>query len=468
MIIKKLGFKVMDLKDNSIKEFFLSEHKDDCKNLRRIAGKSIGELQKESKILVFPPLDRTDDGIGNSAVFKMVESGEKFFLETGNVMGFIGCGSTKVNIFSRFTDSQVDGGQGDFFLHYMLEKVCHVNLSALESSRERERIFDFLPFLFPSYLFAALSQGLYKEYQTRFYNDSNVRGVVDVNAHIRRNIPANGRIAYRTREYCFDNPVMQLVRHTIEYLRASSIFKNVLSCSEEMKEAVGRIEGATPSYNRMERSKILSKTVKPIKSPYFFKYCSLQKICRMILLREKIKYDLSANKMYGILFDGAWLWEEYLATLLKKKGYVHPENKEKNGGFSPFEKFSDEFCEKKVPGVFYPDFYKPKEGVNRSEHKADIILDAKYKIFDMKNPPADDLHQMIAYIHVMDAGSGFFVYPSKENETGGGKVWCLKPFAEKRARLGTKAFFIPQNAESYGEFRQRMEVEEERLCRAEV
>lgn len=33
--------------------------------------------------------------------------------------------------------------------------------------------------------------------------------------------------------YSFDNPVRQLVCHTIEYLRASSIFKNVLSCSED-------------------------------------------------------------------------------------------------------------------------------------------------------------------------------------------------------------------------------------------
>ena len=72
------------------------------------------------------------------------------------------------------------------------------------------------------------------------------------------------------------------------------------------------------------------------------------------MLREKIKYDLSANKMYGILFDGAWLWEEYLATVLKKKGFEHPRNKGKNagGGFSPFENLLMSLAKRKCPEFF--------------------------------------------------------------------------------------------------------------------
>ncbi|MGN0739156.1 MAG: McrC family protein [Treponema sp.] len=439
------------LNDNSNEEKSLSAL--ECKNLGEIAGKTIGEL----KILVFPPMaEKTDDKIADSVIFYMSESGGKVVLETGNIMGFVGCGGTEVNICSRFTEN----GKGDFFLHYMLEKVCHINIAKLESSRVRDRIFDFLPFLFPEYLIDALGQGLYKEYQTHEYNDSNVRGVIDINRHIRLNVPANGKIPYRAREYSYDNPVMQLVRHTIEYMRANGLFKYILSSSEKMKEAVAVIDSATPSYNRMERNKILSKTAKAIKSPYFFKYRSLQKICRMILLREKIKYDSSADKIYGILFDGAWLWEEYLATVLKGVGYVHPENKLQKGGFSPFENAG--------VGRFFPDFYKPKDGAGAVKHLADEILDAKYKRFDAYKPPADDLAQMIAYIHVMDARSGFFVYPSQnEGGTDGQKkndpVWTLKPFANQKAKIGTKAVFIPQNAENYQDFKAQMKSEEERL-----
>ncbi len=101
-------------------------------------------------------------------------------------------------------------------------------------------------------------------------------------------------------------------------------------------------------------------------------------------------------------------------------------------------------------------------------HLADEILDAKYKRFDDHNPPADDLQQMIAYVHVMDAQSGFFVYPSQnEGGTDGQdepKKWTLKPFAGKNAKIGTKPFCIPQDAENYLEFKSRMEDEEERFA----
>lgn len=441
--------------DNNSKKLSLSQYNHDYRNLRKIANKTIGELQSESGILIFPPrVEDTDDQIKESIIFNLTENDESFSLKTGNIMGFIGRNETELNICSRFTHS-VNGEvseKNDYFLHYMLEKVCHVNLSNLKSSNVLDNIFDFLPYLFPQYLIAALKQGLYKEYQTREYNDSNVRGVIDINRHIRFNIPANGKIAYRTREYSFDNPVTELVRHTIEYMRSSDNFKLILTRNEETKAAVSKIDNATPSYNLMNRNAVLSKTTKTIKSPYFHKYRDLQKICRMILLREKIKYDSSANKIYGILFDGAWLWEEYLATLLKPLDFVHPENKKKNGVIHPFIGTNI--------GHFYPDFYKPRKD---DEKEAEIIFDAKYKNFDTSNPLADDLAQMISYIHVMNAGIGKFIYPSK-NSTDRSATWTLRPFANISAEIGTLLVYIPQNEiKDYKQFCEKINDSEKNL-----
>ena len=432
----------------------LPKYSHDCENLRKIANKTLGDLQSESGILIFPPkIEDTDDQIKDSVIFTLKESENSFSLDTGNLMGFIGRNDTELNICSRFTH-KIDGKvseKNDFFLHYMLEKVCHINLTNLKSTRSPDKIFDLLPFLFPQYLINALRQGIYKEYQKHEYNNSNVRGIIDINRHIRFNIPANGKIAYNTREYSFDNPITELVRHTIEYMRSSNAFKYILTSSEEVKAAVETIINATPLYNRMERNKILSKTTRSIKSPYFYKYRDLQKICRMILLHEKIKYDSSSNKIYGLLFDGAWLWEEYLATILKKKGYEHPENKKKNGVIHPFTD--------KRTGRFYPDFYKPKAGHSIKEELADVILDAKYKNFDEYNPPADDIAQMISYIHVMDARLGEFVYPSMDNNKSGAN-WIIRSFANTTAELKTKPFLIPQNADDYLGFKSKMQDEE--------
>ena len=441
--------------DNTLNQkLSLPKYIHDCENLRKIANKTLGDLQSESGIIIFhPKMEDTDDQIKASVIFTLKESENSFSLDTGNLMGFIGRNDTELNICSRFTH-KIDGKiseKNDFFLHYMLEKVCHINLTNLKSTRSPNKIFDLLPFLFPQYLISALRQGIYKEYQKHEYNNSNARGIIDINRHIRFNIPANGKIAYNTREYSFDNPITELVRHTIEYMRSSNIFKYILTSSEEVKTAVETIINATPLYNRMERNKILSKTSRSIKSPYFYKYRDLQKICRMILLHEKIKYDSSSNKIYGLLFDGAWLWEEYLATILKKKGYEHSENKKKNGVIHPFTD--------NRTGRFYPDFYKPKEGHSLNEELADIILDAKYKNFDEHNPPADDIAQMISYIHVMDARLGEFVYPSKDDNKSGAN-WTIRPFANITAELKTNPFLIPQNADDYLGFKSKMQDEE--------
>ncbi|MCQ2578018.1 MAG: McrC family protein [Treponema sp.] len=428
-------------------------------NLQIIKDKTISELQKDLGILVYPPkLDDTNDKIKNQVIFNLKKEEDSFVLETGNIMGFIGCNDTELNICSRFThkvkkeqtDKYETSEENDFFLHYMLAKVCHFNLTTLESSRTPDKIFDFLPFLFPQYLIAALNQGLYKEYQTHEYNDSNVRGVVDINRHIRLNIPPNGKVAYHTREYSFDNPITELVRHTIEYMRANEVFKHILSRNEETKAAVSKIDYATPKYNRMERNRILSKTAKAIRSPYYYKYRDLQKICRMILLREKIRYDSSSNKIYGILFDGAWLWEEYLATMLMKKGYEHPRNKNQSGGYRPLRGKNDH----SAAGLFIPDFYRPSKTLDGSLC-ASCILDAKYKVFDFNNPPADDLAQMIAYMHTLKCEKGYFVFPSKKGD--GNRDWNIIGLG---GELGVRGLYIPQDAQSHEEFITEIEKSE--------
>lgn len=438
--------------DNTLNQT-LSLHKfnHDCENLRKIANKTIDDLQSESSILIYPPrVSETNDKINDSVIFNLKEDKDSFSLDTGNIMGFIGRKDTELNICSRFTHRDETGKileKNDYFLHYLLEKVCHINLTNLQSTRTPDTILNFLPFLFPQYLLDALRQGLYKEYQTRKYNNSNIKGIIDISRHIRFNIPANGKIAYNTREYSLDNPVTELVRHTVEFMRTSNVFKFILTSNEAIKGAVESITNATPLYNRMERNKILSQTSKAIKSPYFYKYQDLIKLCRMILLHEKIKYDSSDNKIYGILFDGAWLWEEYLAIMLKEKGFEHPENKKKSGVIHPFTT--------KSAGKFYPDFYKLKPGTNLKDELAEIVLDAKYKNFDKYNPPADDIAQMISYLHVMDSRLGAFIYPSK-NENESGSEWTVRPFANEYSTIKTMPLLIPQNVKEYPDFREKI------------
>ncbi|MBR4012635.1 MAG: hypothetical protein IKI98_07425, partial [Spirochaetaceae bacterium] len=52
-------------------------------------------------------------------------------------------------------------------------------------------------------------------------------------------------VAYRSREYTFDNHIMQLIRHTIEYIKTKPIGKSILIQDPDIQKAVSQINEVT-------------------------------------------------------------------------------------------------------------------------------------------------------------------------------------------------------------------------------
>jgi 5-methylcytosine-specific restriction endonuclease McrBC regulatory subunit McrC len=379
----------------------------------------------------------------------------------------------------------------------MLEKVFRINLFNLNYSHSRNDGLDLLYLVFPYFLKKALRQGLLRKYQTYKRNDSAVKGVIDISRHIKYNTPFNGKIAYNYREYSADNHVTQLIRHTIEFLKQKPIGKNILSNDSDTVLAVKQITEVTQeTYSFHAREKIIHKNLKGENHPYYSDYKPLQKLCVMILNHSRMQYSQSNSPVYGILFDGAWLWEEYLATILKPVGFEHPENKTGKGGIKLFDNSKNDDAEiafSKCYRRIYPDFYRENtKSENDDFLKNDgVILDAKYKQLE-KGLVRDDLYQIISYMHTMKIPTGGFIYPlpfssavltdrssitltdrSDEDETllpSEVKTRLLSDVEVKNYKLAndtgtvsTIAFPIPQHAENYKEFVETMKESESNL-----
>lgn len=390
------------------------------------------DLDEHPNLLIFPQEFNTHgDDIGKEHIFSL--NGNS--LVTGNIMGFVGYRDTQVSIRSRFAHQ--DGK--DYFLHYMLQRVFAVNLFNLKYDSDTESIFDFLIYLFPSFLKRAMKQGLYKEYQTRRYNDANVRGRIDIGRHIRQNIPFAGRVAYTTREYAFDNHVTQLIRHTIEYIATHPFCGNILDNDDETKELVSQIRQATMTYNRNERRQVMNQNIRPIHHPYYGEYRNLQRLCMQILRHEEMKYGRDDEQIYGILFDGAWLWEEYLYTFMSSYGFKHPQNKIGSGGKRIF---IDNIGHESV----MPDF-----------HKSGIVLDAKYKGYSSWSAVSrEDRFQLLAYMHLYCATHSGFIVPI-------GNAIELKTTRHLNGRGGTMSLFgmnISIGCKDFKDFISRITKEE--------
>ena len=413
-----------------------------CENLTAIGNRSVGMLcQENPDLLVFPQsLDLYHDDIAKSPIFMLQDK----VLTTRNMMGFVGKGKTRLTISSRFSKDD----KHDYFLHYMLQRVFAIHLFDFEQTSNDENIWDFLLYLFPYYLKRAYRQGVYRTYIQTEYNDPHIRGRIDVSRHIRLNIPFRGRVAYSTREYNADNPMIQLIRHTIELISTHPLGKGVLTSDAETRGAVDKIRMMTQSsYKKNDRLRVVLANLKKFSHPYYYtEYMILQKICMRILQRDKISFGENDSKIYGLLFDGAWLWEEYLNTVLRQD-FEHPENKTGknrkylfNNGFNNFQ-------------AIYPDFI--------SKNSPKIVGDAKYMALETKEYNEDSeratsvYYKTLTYMYRFNSTYGLLLFPHANG--GSDESYEIVDTAGNLRKIGLA---IPQNETSFTAFQALMAEQE--------
>lgn len=445
--------KITDLIENSSHandgKTFSAAHYSSLSNIANVPLKEL--TTKNPNLLVFPyEIDKSYGKIGELPIFEMCSCCENLSevkIKTGNLMGFIGTGfgsgAVQLEIASRFSKSK-----NDFFLHYMMGKVFCGNLFSLNFNASTGSVFELLCFMFPLVLKNALQQGIFKTYRTFERNDANVKGALNFPRHIRQNIPFGGKVAYKERTQVFDNPLTELVRHTIEFIKAKPFGKSILNSDSGTKSAVSQIVELTQNYSFHDRQKIISENAKPVSHPFFTKWKPLQKLCLAILNHSKINYHSGEKSVCGLLFDGAWLWEEYLNKILSPLGFVHPENKNHRGGLRMFAD-SDELIFDKNFRRIYPDFYK----------KGKYILDAKYKPLQ-QNVCCEDLYQVISYMHTMKISRSGFIFPDDGRTDFENRRYNL---ANDTGTLDVIGMKIPQNSENLQEFCKLMKTEEENL-----
>ena len=427
--------KLLKIKDNS------QQKKDAFSQIStltgKIADKTLEQLEREG-VFVFPEIVKEAEDITRDQM--IIQSVNDTF-RSGNVMGFLGCGDERLIIKSRFC------GKEDFFFQYLLDQVLDFpNIVDLESDANQDnQLFNFLLFLFPYYLKTAMRKGIFKRYIRRSYNDENVKGAIDIARHIEKNTPFTGDVAYSQREFSYDNSLTELVRHTIEFIKRKPYGNNLLI---RVKEEVKLIIDATPAYEPYDRQTIIEQNKKNVvRHAYFREYLALQRLCILILRHQKHQIGSGSKQIYGILFDGSWLWEEYINSLIEGAFY-HPMNK---GGKGAQRLFDGNI------GLIYPDF------ISR-DNTARIIADAKYKPID--NIGNRDYLQVLAYMFRFDAKAGYYLYPEAEGaddlvlRMNQGSTYEANVMPREDIHITKHGLKIPTNAPNYPEFVIQMKINE--------
>jgi 5-methylcytosine-specific restriction endonuclease McrBC regulatory subunit McrC len=312
----------------------------------------------------------------------------------------------------------------------------------MKHTTSKEKVFDFSLYLFPHFLKKALRQGVYREYQTRHYNDANVRGTIEVNRHLRINMPFAGNIAYRTREYLHDNDTTQLIRHTIEHIRCHKWGGNILSCDAETKDFVSQITQVTESYQKNQRQTIINRNLKPVRHSLYTEYEPLRKLCLQILRHEHLKYGQKKDEIYGVLFDGAWLWEEYLGIVLKESFNHYLKGRGKR--WKLFDRGQQ----------IVPDYISKK---------GSVVADAKYIPLDGFDSTGNDekataiYYKTITYMYRFNSKIGLLLYPFSNHDTEIIKSYRILETEGQVIKVG---FPIPKSSSTFAEFSEKMKYNE--------
>lgn len=381
-------------------------------------------------------------------------------IKTNNYIGYLKENEDCLLISSRFRNQETENEESgpDYFVMYMLSKVLGIQIFSNFSFQKQARSkIDLAYLLFPSYLSKALRKGFYRRYAYQQYNDSNFKGKVDVNSFLKRNIPFHGTFSYKKRKLRYDEPLIHLIRHTIESMKEHG-YESWLTSDKSNQQNIQKIKELTDNYKRSQRQNIIYANERnPIIHAYYHEYRTLQKLCIHIL--KGFQTDFQTRRLHGFLIDVAWLWEEYLAVVLGKS-FIHPMNEEKTNKHHYFaDQEGNDFL-----GEIYPDFIS-----NNIDNR--MIADAKYKRMD--NSVNSDFHQILAYMFRFDANKGYLIYPSKNNE-------AIKSFdlleginfnnqREIRRKDGQSitvhkvAIKVNITCNTYGDFVTSMEEEEKKL-----
>ena len=432
--------RLLRIKDNSQQKKDAFSHV--AKLTGKIADKTLGQLEREG-VFVFPEAVKDAEDITQD---QMILQSVNDTYRSGNVMGFLGYGDERIAITSRFC-----GENEDYFFQYLLDAALDfpniVDLSF--DANQDNRLFNFLLFLFPHYLKAAMRKGLFKKYIRRRYSDGNVKGAIDVARHIKENTPFAGSIAYSQREFSYDNTLMELVRHTIEFIKRKPYGNKLLI---KVRDEVELVIGATPEYKPYDRRKIIEQNKKnAVRHAYFREYLALQRLCLLILRHQRHQIGTGTRQIYGILFDGAWLWEEYVNSLIEDIFY-HPRNKSGTGAQRLFDG---------NVGLIYPDF------ISRDSEMR-MIVDAKYKPID--NIGNRDYLQVLAYMFRFDAKVGYYLYPEAEGaddlrlRLNRGSTYEKNVMARDDVDVIKHGLIIPIDAQNYPEFTAKMKVQEQEFA----
>ena len=325
----------------------------------------------------------------------------EYKVETGLYAGRIYYKGCEINITTNY---------GDAFLKRMINFVNDIYLDNEQVKAKKEetknQFLFIIAYLFIQSLEKAAVLGLPQQYKKHQERSHKVRGSIDFNDYLKRDIPFQGKLTSTFRERMYVQEIMDvlfLALRKLERIFGKEIHSRLLGLNQLLKQ---NYSGQYASYATIQKA----KAHQSINNPMYSGFKKVLDYAEIILLDKDLMPDNDKQQLSttGYLFDIAELYELYLEKLLSRN---FPD-----WSISGQEEvciYQHQFYNRSI----FPDLLMR----HRTSGKV-VVFDAKFKKMQMLNGDVDgaDLHQLHSY-------SGFYgnnliasglIYPlSKEINT---------------------------------------------------
>ncbi|MBD0832518.1 5-methylcytosine restriction system specificity protein McrC [Aestuariibaculum sediminum] len=303
---------------------------------------------------------------------------KEYIIQTGLYAGVFFHKGCKINITTRY---------GNTFLRRMLNFVNDIyvdneHVNAKQDKTENQFLF-IIAHLFIQSLEKAAVLGLPQQYQRHRERSSKVRGSIDLNEYLKRDIPFQGKLTtvFRARMYIQEIvDVLYLALKKLESLFGKEIHSRLLGVEQLLKQ---QYSGRFVNYQTIQKA----KTHQAVSNPMYSHFKKVLEYAEIILLNKDLMPDSENSHLAttGYLFDIAELYELYLEKLLSRN-------------------FQDWYVQgqEEIP-IYQTQFYRrsmfPDLVMKHKMNGKVIVFDAKFKSMEMRNGDVDreDLHQIHSY-----------------------------------------------------------------------
>lgn len=416
-------------------------------------------------------LNDNDDGV---SLFSILD-GKRY---TGGYVGVINLDikgySVTINFRSRF-----DKDEQSPFLMYVFQKAFNAKgkiYDDMKISGSTDKTWDFLLMIsFVHYLHDALKKGIYRQYQEFEYNDSKIKGRIDIARHIKTNMLANGKVCYTTREFTANNPINHLILKAASYLEKKyrSFFNSLVTSDETVKKGIQVLKTEIEEWELLSERDVIKKSNKKIVQPVYKNYEPLRKISIAILRRLGVNnYKSSSDDVSGVLIYMPNLWEEFLYKEIFSK-ILGTQKEYKQEPYPILEEKKSQEKNSKGRRKLKPDFYL--------EDKA-MVFDAKYKsnwgevyknelngLNDWNDKVREDVFQVLAYMYALGCQYGGVIFPYQDSKLEECSEYDIK---DNIFKIGQKRendefclipVLIPKNIDDMSKFNKHMSDQSEKI-----